>query len=262
MKKIKLIIKKILKNRPLVCLTANNIYTAEILDNICDIVLVGDSLGMTVYGESITNKVTIEMMINHGKAVRKGIKKSLMVVDMPKGTYEKSPSLALKNAKKIKKLTKCDALKLEGGSKINKLIKILVRNNIPVMSHIGLQPQKVFNKKEFKVLGKNKKEEKKIINDLISVEKAGSFAVVLESVTENLAKKINKISKIPVIGIGASKNCDGQILVTEDLLGLFDKSPKFVKRYENLKSKMINAVNQYYQDVVKGNFPSKNNIYR
>ena len=262
MKKIKLIIKRILKKRPLVCLTANNIYIAKILDDICDIVLVGDSLGMTVYGESITNKVTIEMMINHGKAVRKGIKKSVMVVDMPKGTYEKSPSLALKNAKKIKKLTNCDALKLEGGSKINKLIKILVRNNIPIMSHIGLQPQKVFNKKEFKVLGKNKKEEKKIINDLISVEKAGSFAVVLESVTENLAKKINKISKIPVIGIGASKNCDGQILVTEDLLGLFDKSPKFVKRYENLKSKMINAVNQYYQDVVKGNFPSKNNIYR
>ena len=255
-------IKKILKNRPLVCLTANNIYTAEILDEVCDIILVGDSLGMVLYGENTTEKVSLDMMINHGRAVRKGIKKSIMVVDMPKGTYEKSSSLALKNAKKIKKLTGCDALKLEGGSEISKTIKILIRNNIPVMSHIGLQPQKVFNKKEFKVLGKNKKEEKKIINDLISVEKAGSFAVVLESVTENLAKKINKISKIPVIGIGASKNCDGQILVTEDLLGLFDKSPKFVKRYENLKSKIKNAVNQYYQDVVKGNFPSKNNIYK
>ena len=160
------------------------------------------------------------------------------------------------------RLPNCDGLKLEGGSKISKILKILVKNKIPVISHIGLQPQKVFNKKKFKVLGKTKTEEIKVINDLISVEKAGSFAVVLESVTENLAKKINKISKIPVIGIGASKNCDGQILVTEDLLGLFDKSPKFVKRYENLKSKMINAVNQYYQDVVKGNFPSKNNIYR
>ena len=258
MKKLKLILKK----RPLVCLTANNIYIAKILDDICDIVLVGDSLGMTVYGESITNKVTIEMMINHGKAVRKGIKKSLMVVDMPKGTYEKSIPLALKNAKKIIKLTNCDALKLEGGFKINKLIKILVRNNIPIMSHIGLQPQKVFNKKEFKVLGKNKKEEKKIINDLISVEKAGSFAVVLESVTEKLAKKIHRISKIPVIGIGASKDCDGQILVTEDLLGLFDKSPKFVKKYENLRFRIKNAAKKYYVDVVKNKFPCKNNIYR
>jgi len=261
-KKIKLIIKKILKNRPLVCLTANNIYTAEIIDDICDIILVGDSLGMVVYGENTTNKVTLNMMINHGKAVRKGIKKSIMVVDMPKGTYEKSISLALKNAKKIKKLTKCEALKLEGGSKIIKSIKILVKNKIPVISHIGLQPQKISDKKKFKVLGKTKKEEKKIINDLVSVEKAGSIAVVLESVTENLAKKINKISKIPVIGIGASKNCDGQILVTEDLLGLFNKSPKFAKRYENLRTKIKFAAKKYYKDVVKGTFPGKNNIYK
>ena len=126
MKRIKLILKKKLNKRPLVCLTANNTYTAEILDGICDIILVGDSLGMVIYGESRTNKVSLDMMINHGKAVRKGIKKSLMVVDMPKGTYEKSPSLALKNAKKIKKLTGCDALKLEGGSEISKTIKILV----------------------------------------------------------------------------------------------------------------------------------------
>ena len=262
MKKIRLRLSRILKKRPLVCLTANNIYTAETLDNICDIILVGDSLGMVVYGESRTNKVTLDMMINHGKAVRKGIKKSLMVVDMPKGTYEKSIPLALKNAKKIIKLTNCDALKLEGGFKINKLIKILVKNNIPVMSHIGLQPQKISNKKKFRVLGRTAKEEKKIINDLMFVEKAGSFAVVLESVTENLAKKINKISKIPVIGIGASKNCDGQILVTEDLLGLFKKSPKFVKRYENLRSKIEKAAKKYYHDVLNGSFPSKNNIYK
>ena len=258
MKKIKLILKK----RPLVCLTANNIYTAEILDNICDIILVGDSLGMVVYGESGTNKVSFDMMINHGKAVRKGIKKSLMVVDMPKGTYEGLTSLALKNAKKLKKLTNCDALKLEGGYKIIKLIKILVKNNIPVISHIGLQPQKISNKKDFKVLGKTMKEENKIMNDLLAVEKAGSCAVVLESVTENLAKKINKISKIPVIGIGASKHCDGQILVTEDLLGLFKKVPKFVKKYENLRFKIKRAVKKYCSDVVKNKFPSKNNIYR
>ena len=262
MKKIQSILKKILKKRVIVCLTANNIYTAEILDNICDIILVGDSLGMVVYGENRTNKVTLNMMINHGKAVRKGIKKSLMVVDMPKGTYEKSTSLALKNAKKIIKLTKCDALKLEGGSKIIKSIEILAKNKIPVISHIGLQPQKISDKKKFKVLGKTKKEEKIIINDLESVEKVGSIAVVLESVTENLAKKINKISKIPVIGIGASKNCDGQILVTEDLLGLFDKPPKFVKRYENLRRRIKEAAQKYYKDVVNGNFPKKNNIFR
>ncbi len=262
MEEIKFHLKKILKNRPLVCLTANNIYTAEILDDVCDIVLVGDSLGMVLYGENTTNKVTLDMMINHGRAVRKGIKKSILVVDMPKGTYEKSPLFALKNAKKMKKLTNCDALKLEGGSEISKIIKILVRNKIPVMSHIGLQPQKIPSKKKFKVLGKSDREARKIIKDLISIEKAGSFSVVLESVTENLANKINEISKIPVIGIGASNKCDGQILVTEDLLGLFYKSPKFVKKYENLRNKIRKAVKRYYKDVVNKSFPGKNNVYR
>ena len=262
MKRIKLILKKKLNKRPLVCLTANNTYTAEILDGICDIVLVGDSLGMTVYGEETTNKVSLDMMINHGKAVRKGIKKSLLFIDMPKGTYEKSSLLALRNAKKIMRLTNCDGLKLEGGSNISKILKILVKNKIPIISHIGLQPQKIFNKKKFKVLGKTKTEEIKIINDLLSVEKSGSFAVVLESVTENLAKKINKISKIPIIGIGASKDCDGQILVTEDLLGLLVKSPKLAKKYENFRLKIKQAVKKYFKDVVKGTFPGKNNIYR
>ena len=261
MKNNNLLLKKLSKHKPLVCLTANNTFIAKILDNFCDIILVGDSLGMVVYGEKTTQKVSIDMMINHGIAVRRGIKKSLLVVDMPRGTYEKSSSLALKNAKKIKKLTKCDALKLEGGSKISKTIKILVRNKIPVMSHIGLQPQKISNYKKYKVLGRLIKEEKKIINDLKSVEQAGSFSVVLESVTENLANKINKISKIPVIGIGASNKCDGQILVTEDLLGLLNKSPKFAKNYENLKSKIAKAVKKYSRDVIKRNFPSKNYTY-
>ncbi len=262
MKRIKLILKKILNKRPLVCLTANNTYTAEILDEICDIVLVGDSLGMVVYGEDTTNKVSLNTMINHGKAVRKGIRKSLLIIDMPKGTYEKSSSLALKNAKKIIKMTKCDGLKLEGGSKVSKTVKILVKNKIPVMSHIGLQPQKISNKKKYKVLGRNTLEEEKIIKDLLSVEKAGSFSVVLESVTENLANKVNKISKIPVIGIGASSKCDGQILVTEDLLGLLSKSPKFVKNYENLRVKIKKAVKKYYRDVVSRKFPGKYNIYK
>ncbi len=261
MKKINSILGKILKKRPIVCLTANNTFQAEILDNICDIILVGDSLGMVVYGEETTTKVTIDMMINHGKAVRKGVKKSIMVVDMPTGSYSKSISTALKNAKKIMKSTKCDAIKLEGGVNIFKLIKILVRNNIPVMSHIGLQPQKIFYKKKFKVLGKTIKEQKKITEDLKAIEQAGSFAVVLESVTEKLARKICNIAKIPVIGIGASKKCDGQILVTEDLLGFFDKSPKFVKKYENLRTKIKKAVKKYYSDVVRRSFPNKKYIY-
>ena len=152
---------------------------------------------------------------------------------MPKGTYNRTSSLALKNARKIKKITKCDALKLEGGSEISKTIQVLVRNKIPVMAHIGLQPQKISSKKKYKVLGKLDKEKKKIIKDLKSVEKAGSFSVVLESVTEKLANEINKISKIPVIGIGASNKCDGQILVTEDLLGLTNRIPKFAKKFIN-----------------------------
>lgn len=258
MKKFESIIKK----KPLVCLTANNVYIAEILDPFCDIILVGDSLGMVVYGEDRTNKVSLDMMINHGKAVRKGVKKSILIIDMPKNTYESSPSLALKNAKKIKRITKCDAIKIEGGAKISKVIKLLVKNKIPVMSHIGLQPQKISKNKKFKVLGRFYEEEKKIIQDLKSIESAGSFSVVLESVTESLAKKVNKISKIPVIGIGASNKCDGQILVTEDLLGLTRKSPKFVKQYINLRKKIRTVVKKYSKDVVDRKFPGKNNVYK
>ncbi len=262
MQNIKLLLKKKLKNKPLVCLTANNVYTAEILDDFCDIMLVGDSLGMVVYGEKNTNKVSLNMMIDHGRAVRKGIKKSILVIDMPKGTYEKSPSLALKNAKKIRKFTNCDALKLEGGKKIFEIIKILVKNKIPVMSHIGLQPKKISNSKNYKVLGKSYKEEIRVIKDLKSVQNAGSFSVVLESVTENLANKVNKISKIPVIGIGASNKCDGQILVTEDLLGLLSKSPKFAKKYESFRNKIRRAVTKYSKEVQTRKFPSKYNTFR
>ncbi len=263
MKKKNLLLSKILKKKmPLVCLTANNIYTAEILDDVCDIILVGDSLGMVLYGEDSTRKVTLDMMINHGRAVRKGVKKSILVIDMPKGTYNRTSSLALKNARKIKKITKCDALKLEGGSEISKTIQVLVRNKIPVMAHIGLQPQKISSKKKYKVLGKLDKEKKKIIKDLKSVEKAGSFSVVLESVTEKLANEINKISKIPVIGIGASNKCDGQILVTEDLLGLTNRMPKFAKKFINLKIKIKEVVKKYSKDVLNRKFPGNNNIYK
>tara|TARA_A100001011_G_scaffold275220_1_gene284821 strand:+ start:272 stop:1063 length:792 start_codon:yes stop_codon:yes gene_type:complete len=263
MNKKKIKIKKILKkNRPIVCLTANNVYTAKILDGICDIVLTGDSLGMVVYGYNTTRNVSLEMIINHAKAVGTVIKKSIFVVDMPKGTYEKSIKTAVKNAKRIIKSSGCDAVKLEGGVKVSKIIKGLVKKNISVMGHIGLQPQAISNPKKFKVIGKSNHQIKKVLHDLKSIESAGAFAVVLETVTEKLANTICKVAKIPVIGIGASNKCDGQILVTEDLLGLFDKTAKFVKKYDNLNLRIKRAVKNYFSDVIRRKFPSKKYIYK
>lgn len=255
-------IKKILKKRrPLVCLTANNAYTAKMLDGVCDIILTGDSLGMVVYGFNSTRNVTLEMMLNHAKAVGNVIKKSIFIVDMPKGTYENSIKIAVKNAKKIIKTSGCDAVKLEGGAKISNIIKGLVKKNIPVMGHIGLQPQAISSPNKYKVVGKTKHQTTKVLNDLKSIENAGAFSVVLETVTQKLANTICKVSKIPVIGIGASNKCHGQILVTEDLLGLFDKTPKFVKKYDNFKARALRAIKNYHVDVVKRKFPGKKNIY-
>ena len=221
--------------KKLVCLTAYTTYIAEIIDQYCDLVLVGDSLSMVLYGDKNTTKLSLRTMIRHGKAVRKGIKKSVLVVDMPKNTYEKSSVVAIKNAKKIMKETNCDAIKIEGGVKIAKTIKSLVKNNIPVMGHIGLLPQQVTKSSDYRIKGKTKIEENIVINDLLAVQKNGAFSVVIEGVTEKLAIKLCKLAKIKTIGIGASKKCDGQVLVTEDMLGIFDKTAKFVKKYNNLK---------------------------
>ena len=253
MKKIQLTLKK----RPLVCLTANNIYTAEILDNICDIILVGDSLGMVIYGEKSTNKVSLNMMINHGKAVRKGIKKALMVVDMPHNTYRNSKE-ALKNAKKIMFKTKCDAMKLEGGKKIYEIVKTLVKNKIPVMGHLGLLPQ---SDKTFKFKVKKKLDRDNIIKDSQLLEKAGVFSVVLECVETALAKLLTQNLKVPTIGIGASKYCDGQILVFDDLIGLNPINYRFVKKYANLRYEIFKAVSNYSKEVRKVKFPNKKNSY-
>ena len=252
---------EIKNKKKIVCLTAYNKFTAEIVDNYCDLVLVGDSLGMAYYGNSSTRSVHLEDIIRHGKSVRKGIKKSILVVDMPFGSY-RNKNDAKKNALKIIKETKCDAIKLEGGSNVVKIISHLVKNNINVMGHIGLLPQKVKSKKDYKILGKDQTEQTKIINDLKSIQKAGVFSVVLEAVKEDLANKIVKNSIVPIIGIGASKNCHGQILVLEDMLGLFDKVPKFVKKYFNLKKEVSNAVKKYSKDVIIGKFPTNKNIYR
>jgi len=247
--------------RPLVCLTAYTKYIAEIIDNYCDLILVGDSISMVLYGNENTSSVTLQTMINHGKAVRKGVSKSLLVVDMPKGSYEKSTTHALKNAKKIIRETKCDAIKIEGGTKVKNIIKALVRNNIPVMGHIGLMPQQVYHLKDYKVKGRTLEEENVIINDLMAVQEAGAFSVVIEAVPKVLADRLCKMSKIKTIGIGASNKCDGQILVTEDMLGFFDKNPKFVKKYAFIKNLLIKSVQNYRSDIISKKFPTKKNLY-
>ena len=260
--KNKKILQFIKKRKPLVCLTAYSTYMAQIIDDYCDLILVGDSLGMVIYGDSSTKNVSLETMINHGKAVRRGVSKSLLVVDMPRGTYENSPNTALKNAKKIFLETKCDAVKVEGGKIISNIIKKLVSNNVPVMAHIGLLPQHVSKPQDYKVKGRSIEEEESILNDLVAVQEAGAFSVVIEAVTEQLANKLCKISKIKTIGIGASNNCDGQVLVTEDMLGFYDKNPKFVKKYNNLKKNISKSVLKYKMDVIKKLFPTRNNIYK
>ena len=250
----------ILKKRPIICLTSYNKFFAEIVDQYCDIILVGDSLGMAYYGDPSTRSVNLNDMIRHAKSVRSGVKKALMVVDMPYGTY-KNPLLAKKNALKIIKKTKCDAVKLEGGKEIKYIIQHLIENKINVMGHIGLLPQKIRSKKDYKIKGLNSAEKNKILNDLKNIQETGVFAIVLEAVKNETAKEVMKISKVPIIGIGASKKCDGQILVLEDMLGMFKKVPKFVKKYSNLRGYIKKAVKEYAKDIKNKKFPTKNNIY-
>ena len=257
MNKIKF--KNIKKNKkPIVCLTAYSKVTAEIADKHCDIVLVGDSLGMTLYGFKSTKEVKIETMINHAKTVKKFATKSLIVFDMPYKTYT-NKFKALKNAKTVISKTQCDAVKLEGGRKIVNIIKHLVKNKIPVMGHIGLLPQFV---NKFKTQGKKSNEKKNILKDAIALSEAGTFAVVVECVIESLAKKITNSVPIPTIGIGSSKYCDGQILVIDDILGLSDFSPKFVKRYSNLKKLINSSIKNSVKDVKKKRFPTAKNTYK
>ena len=220
----------------------------------------GDSLGMAYYGDSSTRSVSLNDMIRHARSVRSGVKKALMVVDMPYGTC-KNPLLAKKNALRIVKETKCDAVKLEGGKEIKQIIKCLIKNKINVMGHIGLLPQKVQSKKNYKIKGINSAEKNQILNDLKNIQETGVFAIVLEAVTNETAKEVMKLSKVPIIGIGASKKCDGQILVFEDMLGMFKKIPKFVKKYSKLRGYIKKAVKDYAKDIKNKKFPTKNNIY-
>ena len=257
----KITIKKILQkknNTPITCLTAYSKNTAKIADKYCDIILVGDSLGMVLYGMKTTRDVKIETMILHAKVVKKFAKKSLVVFDMPYKTYT-NKLIAYNNAKRVIKLTKCDAIKLEGGIKIVNIIKYLVKKGIPVVGHVGLMPQTSTN---FKVKGKNFVQKKQILKDALAISNSGVFAIIIECVVENLARKITKSVSIPTIGIGASRYCDGQILVTEDMLGLSDFSPKFVKQYTNLNKIMEKSIKNYVKDVKMRRFPSFKNVYR
>ena len=255
-KKILDLIKKKNKQK-IVSLTAYSKNIASILDNHCDIVLVGDSLGSVLYNYKSTREVSLDMMIEHSKSVRKGIKKALMVVDMPHNTYRNSKE-ALKNAKKIISQTKCDAVKLEGGKKIYKVVKTLIKNKIPVMGHLGLLPQ---SDKTFKFKGKQKIERDKILQESQLLEKAGVFSIVLECIETSLAKIITRSINIPTIGIGASKYCDGQILVFDDLIGLNPINYKFVRKYLNIRKEISMAISNYSKDVRKNKFPSKKHSY-
>ena len=249
---------KLKKNKSkIVCLTAYSKNIASIIDKHCDLVLVGDSLGSVLYNFSSTKKVTLNMMIEHSKSVRMGVKKSLMVVDMPYNTY-RNPREALSNAKQIILKTKCDAVKLEGGKKVFKIIQTLVKNKIPVMGHLGVLPQSA---KNFKFKGKDLNERKIILKDSKLLTKAGAFSIVLECIESSLAKEITKTINIPTIGIGGSVYCDGQVLVTDDLIGLNKINARFVKRYSNIEKQINDAVLKFKKDVVKSKFPTKKHSY-
>ena len=254
--KIKKIIAKKNKSK-IVSLTAYSKNISKILDNYCDIILVGDSMANVLYGLSSTHKISLQNIIEHTLSVKKGIKKSLLVVDMPKGTYE-TKKKAEKNAKLILKLTKCDAVKLESNNKNFSIIEMLVKKNIPVMGHIGYTPQ---FKNKFKIEGNNINKAKKLLKEALLIEKAGAFSIVLECLTSKASRLITNKLKIPTIGIGSSSYCDGQILVTDDMLGLSGFYPKFVKKYANLNRIIEKAVKKYTREVKLKKFPSIKNFF-
>ena len=246
---------------PIVCLTAYTAPIARAIDNDVDLMLVGDSLGMVLYDYENTLQVSLDQMIEHARSVVGASKKSCVIVDMPFGTYEESADKAFLNSARVMKETNCNGVKLEGGQKIYKTIEHLTKSSIPVMGHIGIQPQSILVDGGYKVRGKVKSEWQKYIDDAIAVEEAGAFSIVLEGMAEPLAAEITSILGIPTIGIGASPSCDGQILVTEDILGLSNVAPKFVKKYVDLNDAIKNAVNKYAAEVKDRTFPSLEHVY-
>tara|TARA_B000000557_G_C20742075_1_gene429037 strand:+ start:32 stop:826 length:795 start_codon:yes stop_codon:yes gene_type:complete len=251
---IKILIKK--NKKKIVCLTAYSKSIAKILDKYVDIILVGDSMASVLYGQKTTHQISMENIIQHTLSVKKGTSKCLLVADMPKNSY-KNKKQAEKNAKLILKKTGCDAVKLESNSKNFKILETLVKKNIPVMGHIGYTPQ---FKKKFKIYGQTNSETARLLNEAKLIEKTGAFSIVLECLSPEAAKKITKQLKIPTIGIGSSLNCDGQILVTDDMLGISGFYPKFVKKFANLNRVIEKAVKKYTRDVKLRKFPKTNNF--
>jgi 3-methyl-2-oxobutanoate hydroxymethyltransferase len=246
---------------PLACLTAYTTPIAEIVDHHCDLVLVGDSVGMVLHGLPDTLGVTMEMMVLHGKAVRRGLKHALMVVDLPFGTYEESPEQAFRNAALLMRETGCVAVKLEGGIAMAPTIRYLSERAIPVMAHIGLTPQSVNTFGGYKVQGRGAAAET-VLRDARAVTEAGAFAVVLEKIPDVLAGRITGDIAIPTIGIGASAACDGQILVVDDVLGMFTAfQPKFAKRYAELGAAADSAIAAYAGEVRSRAFPAPEHVY-
>jgi len=246
---------------PLVCLTAYDAPTAEILDPHCDLLLVGDSVGMVVHGLPNTVGVTLDMMILHGQAVMRGSKRAMVVIDMPFGSYEGGKEVAYENCARVMKETGAQGVKLESGPTVPETIAYLVQRGIPVMGHVGLRPQAVLTDGAFKAKGRTEEERLRVLAEAEATADAGAFAVVVEGVAEGLAREVTEAIDKPTVGIGASAACDGQILVVSDMLGLFDWTPKFVRRYADLRGEIDRAVAGYAADVRARRFPAEVETY-
>ncbi len=249
-------------DQPIVMLTAYTARMAQLLDPHCDILLVGDSLGQVIYGLPTTVPVTMEMMCAHGAAVVRGSWHAVVAIDMPFGCYEASPAQAFESASRILKETGAAAVKLEGGEAMAETIGFLTARGIPVIGHVGLTPQAVNALGGYRARGRDEAEAKKIIADAKAVAQAGCFALVLEGVMEAIAVEATRSVACPTIGIGASAECDGQVLVTEDMLGLFERTPRFVKRFDDLAGRISAAAESYSADVRTRSFPGEDQIYR
>ncbi len=248
--------------QPIVMLTAYTMRMAQLLDPHCEVLLVGDSLGQVIYGLPSTVPVTLEMMCAHGAAVVRGSWHALVAVDMPFGSYEGSPEQAFVSCSRVMKETGCAAVKLEGGEAMAPTIDFLTHRGVPVIGHVGLTPQAVNVLGGYGARGKSEAEAKKILADAKAVTNAGAFLIVVEGVMEEIATRVAREVKVPIIGIGASAECDGQVLVTEDMLGLFERTPRFVKRFDDLAGRISAAAETYASDVRERRFPTEEQIYR
>ena len=254
-------VKDLVNKESIICLTAYTRLIAEIVDEFVDVILVGDSVGTVLYGFETTREVSLEIMIRHAKTVYDATKKSFIVVDMPFGTYEKSKEQAYRNASELLEKSCACAIKLEGGTEIEKTVAYLVKKKINVMGHVGFLPQSVSKKNQNKVFGKLKGDKVKIFKDIHSLKKSGVFSIVIEATTAKLVEEILEEYDFPFIGIGASQKCKGQIIVTEDLIGLTEFEAKFVKKFCNIRKIIKSAIKRYKIEVENKKFPNKTYLY-